>query len=182
MIPPVPHRVSVANQVLRWCWGIVWAIGGRCSPRPLHGWRRWLLRLFGARIAVGVHVYPGARIWAPWNLTMGRDSCLADEVDCYNQAEIRIGARATISQRAFLCAGSHDYTDPGHGLIVAPISIGDDAWICAQAIIGPGVAVGEGAVVGAGAVAMRDIPPWMVCAGNPCRPLKPRVLRQVGTS
>ena len=140
----------------------------------MHGLRAVILRGFGAKLGKNCHVYPTARIWAPWNLAMGDHACLANDVICYSMATIRIGERTVVSQGAHLCAGSHDYEDPHFQLYALPITIGADAWICAEAFLGPGVEIGEGSVIGARAVAMKSMPAWMVCAGNPCRPLKPR--------
>ena len=82
----------------------------------------------------------------------------------------------TISQRAHLCAGTHDYTDPSMPLQKPPISIGDQVWVCADAFVGPGVTIGEGALVGARAVAVTDVESWQIVVGNPARPVKKRVL------
>lgn len=148
----------------------------RFSPRICFGWRRWLLRCFGASIAAGTHIYPSVRVTIPWNLYTGADAAIGEDVLVYNLGPVRVGARATISHRAHLCAGTHDYADPALPLLRLPISIGDQAWVCAGAFVGPGVTVGEGAVVGAAAVAMRDVAPWMVVAGNPASQVKPRTL------
>src|SRR4026209_1391653 len=101
---------SFYNRPGRWIWGLVPLTLFRSSPRLFHGWRRLLLRLFGASIGRGVRVYPSVRIWAPWNLQMPAHSCLGRDVDCYCVAPIRIGAHAVVSQYSSLCAASHDYT------------------------------------------------------------------------
>jgi putative colanic acid biosynthesis acetyltransferase WcaF len=172
-------RVTGANRALRVLWGICWLILYRPSPRPLHAWRRLILRVFGARIAAGAHPYPAAKIWAPWNLTMGIASCLSDYVDCYSVAPITIAAYATVSQYSYLCSASHDYRDPSMPLVVAPIVIEVEAWVAAAAFIGPGVRVGEGAVVGAHSTVTQDVAPWTVVAGSPAinRGLRPRFKR-----
>lgn len=157
----------------------LWAIATplfRFSPRPLFGWRRWLLRCFGAQVGQGVHIDPSARIAIPWNLDIGAGAAIGAHAWVYSLGPVRIGARATVSHRAHLCAGTHDYTDPSLPLLRIGLEIGADAWICSDAFVGPGVKIGEGAVVGAAAVAMRDVPPWMVAAGNPARPVKRRML------
>jgi putative colanic acid biosynthesis acetyltransferase WcaF len=159
---------------------VLWALASplfRFSPRPLFGWRRFLLRCFGARVGRGVHVYPSARVVIPWNLEIGDHASLGEDVLVYDLGPVRIGARATVSHRAHLCAGTHDYRDPALPLRRLPITIGADAWICAQSFVGPGVEVGEGAVVAAGAVAMRAVEPWTVVAGNPAAFVKRRELR-----
>jgi putative colanic acid biosynthesis acetyltransferase WcaF len=149
----------------------------RFSPRPLFGWRALLLRAFGAKVGRNVHIYPRAEITLPWMLRIDDGAAIADEVLVYNLGPVHVGARATISHRAQLCAGTHDYRDPSLPLLRVPVHIGAEAWVCTAALVGPGVSVGEGAVVGAGAVVLEDVEPWMVVAGNPARPVKRREMR-----
>lgn len=144
------------------------------SPAPLHGWRRGLLRAFGARIGRGVAIYPSVEITQPWRLEIGDESAVGPGVVLYSLAEIRLGARVTVSQRAHLCAASRDHRRRDFRLERRPIRIGDDAWIAAEAFVGPGVSVGRGAVVAARAVAVRDVEAWVVVAGNPARPVSRR--------
>lgn len=139
------------------------------SPRPLWGWRRFLLRVFGARVGAQVHVHPTARVVMPWNVELGDFAAVGDGVILYALGPISIGAGASVSQGAHLCAGSHDFRDPAMPLVKARIEIGAGAWICADAFIGPRVRVGEGAVVGACAVVVRDVEGDCVVAGNPAR-------------
>lgn len=174
------NRLGLRNKLARVLWGVAWLLLFRPSPRPLHGWRRFLLRCFGARVGIGAHPYPSAKVWAPWNLTMGDHSCLADGVECYCVAPITLGPSALVSQRAFLCGATHDYTDPAFPLVPKPIAVGAGAWVAAEAFVGPGVKVGDGAVVGARAVATKDIEPWAVVAGNPARVVKHRAIRTEG--
>lgn len=141
----------------------------RFSPRLLWSWRNVMLRLFGASIGSGVRIYPTVNIIIPWNLTIGDDATIGDRVILYALGSIAIGARATISQGAHLCAGTHDHRKADFPLMKRPIAIGEGAWICADAFIGPDVTVGEYAIVGARAVAMRDIAPRTIVAGNPAR-------------
>lgn len=150
----------------------------RFSPRPLFGWRRWLLRCFGAQVGSAVHIDPSARIEIPWNLDIGDGAAIGAHAWVYSLGRVRIGARATVSHRAHLCAGTHDYTDRSLPLLRTGLSIGADAWVCSDAFVGPGVVVGDGAVVGAAAVATRDVAPWSVVAGNPARFVKHRELKQ----
>ena len=168
---------STRNKLGRMLWAFVWLFLYRPTPRFLHGWRRFLLRCFGAKIGRGTFPFPSVKIWAPWNLEVGDHCALSDGVDCYCVDRIVIGSHVTISQYTFLCTASHDYEDPHMALITAPITIGDGAWVAADAFIGPGVNVGEGAVVGARASAFRDVPPWAVVAGNPARFVKQRKLK-----
>jgi len=175
--PYTQPSFSLGHRLARLAWSLVYAALFRPSPVPFHEWRSFLLRRFGARIGRGCHVYPGARVWAPWNLSMGECSSMADGVNCYSMAEVSLGERAVVSQGAFLCTGAHDYEDPKFRVYSKPIKIGARAWVCAEAFLCPGVSVGEGAVIGARSVVTRDMPAWNVCAGSPCRPIKKRVVR-----
>ena len=149
----------------------------RFSPRPLFAWRRALLRAFGARVGREVHVYASAVVYMPWNLTIGDWSSIGEDALVYNLGPVIIGERVTVSHRAHLCAGTHDYTSADLPLLKPPIGIESNAWICTDAFVGPGVLVGEGAIVGARAVVTRNVPPWTIVAGNPAREIKRRVMK-----
>lgn len=164
-----PRHLGIGNKLGRVAWQLVWMILYRPTPRIFHPWRCLLLRLFGARLGVSVHPYPSARIWAPWNLVMGDHSCLSEGVDCYCVDKITLGRNVTVSQNTHLCSASHDFRDPAFPLVTAPIVVQDEAWIAADAFIGPGVTVGEGAVVGARACVFRDVESWVIVGGNPAR-------------
>ena len=168
---------SLKNRIGRLVWGFISFFLFRPSPRPLHGWRVFLLRCFGAQIGKGVHVYPGVKIWAPWNINLGDQCGVGSGAILYSQGKIIIGKRAVVSQGAHICAGTHDYTLPGFPLVTAPIVIKDNAWVAAEVFIHPGVTIGEGAVIGARAVVTKDMPDWTVCAGHPCKPLKAREMQ-----
>ena len=141
----------------------------RFSPRLCWGWRRLLLRLFGATVGRDVQIHPSARIWMPWNLEIGDWSAVGFDALLYNLGPLKIGQRVTISQRAHLCGGSHDFRARAMPLLKLPITIDDDAWIGTDAFVGPDVRVGTRAVVGARAVAMKDVEAGTVVAGNPAR-------------
>lgn len=173
------NALSRKHQIVRMLWGIVWGVFARPLPRSVgSGWKRFLLRLFGAKISATAVVYSSAKIYYPANLKMGEYSCLASDVDCYNVAPIEIGANATVSQGAYLCTASHDITNPLNPLITAPIVIADQAWVAADAFIGMGVTVGQGAVVGARAAVFKDAEPWTVVGGNPAKFIKKRIIEQ----
>ena len=158
---------------------ILWSVGQWLfclSPRPCFGWRRFVLRCFGASVGKNVNTYPSTRIYFPWSLTVGDWTAIGEDVLIYNLGLVTLGEKVTISHRAHLCAGTHDYTRPELPLLKPPIEIGDQAWICADAFVGPGVTVGEGAVVGARAVVTKNVEPWTVVAGNPARFIKKREL------
>ena len=158
---------------------VLWWIGGfllfKCSLRPMYAWRRWVLRWFGAKVGARASIQRSARIDLPWNLEIGPDSTIGENVWVHTLDKVRIGDHVTISQRVFLCTGTHDYTRPEFDLLRKPISIQRGVWIAADAFIGPGVTIGEDAVIGVRSVVLKNMPPGMVCVGHPCVPLKPRV-------
>ncbi len=169
-------HLTTGNKLLRALWQAVWLLLYRPSPRPFHAWRCLLLRLFGARLGRGVHPYPSARIWAPWNLEMGDGACLSEDVDCYSVDRVRIGAHTTVSQYSFLCTASHDSRAADFPLVTAPITLGANVWIAADVFVAPGVTIGDGVVVTARSSVFGDLPPWTVARGNPAVPGGPRVL------
>ncbi|GAA4854079.1 putative colanic acid biosynthesis acetyltransferase [Luteimonas vadosa] len=169
-----------AEYAGRLAWAIVRPLF-RLSPKPCHGWRRMLLRAFGARIGRDARIDPSARITIPWNLAMGAQASIGECAWIYNLGPVTIGERATVSHLAHLCAGTHDYENAALPLLRMGIVIGDDAWICTEAFVGPGMSVGNGAVVAARAVTVRPVPAWTVVAGNPARAIKTRVLREADT-
>ncbi len=164
----------LGDRAYRALWATTWLLLASWTPRMLYKWRRFLLRLFGARMGRNTDVLGSARVWTPRKLIMGDHALIAQRARCYNLAEIRIENGALVSQDAYLCAGTHDVDDPRFPLIARPITIGASAWIAASAFVGPGVTVGEGAVLGAGAVAFRDLAPWTINVGNPARPVRER--------
>ena len=167
---------SLNNRIARLMWSIVECLFFRFSPKIFHQWRSFLLRCFGAKVGKGVHVYPKVKIWAPWNLELGDQCGVADGVTLYSQGKITIGVKSVISQGVNVCAGTHDYTQPGFPLITKPINIGDNVWIAAEAFIHPGVTIHNGCVIGARSVVADDMPEWMVCTGHPCKPIKKRLM------
>jgi putative colanic acid biosynthesis acetyltransferase WcaF len=146
------------------------------SPRMCFGFRASLLRIFGAKVGRDVHVYPSAVIYMPWLLTIEDEASIGEWALIYNLGPIVIGKQATISHRAHLCAGTHEYEREDLTLIRAPITIESGVWVCTDAYIGPGVTLGEGCVVGARAVVVKSVSAFSVVGGNPARFLKYRSL------
>jgi putative colanic acid biosynthesis acetyltransferase WcaF len=162
-----------SELLLRLLWALIHPLF-RHSPRIFWSWRVRILRVFGASIGSGVHIYPTARIMLPWNLCIGSEVSIGDGANLYNLGLISIGPGATISQGAHLCAGTHDYLRADLPLLKLPIVIGEGAWICADSFVGPGVRIGDYAIVGARAVAMKDVADWTIVVGNPARVIKSR--------
>jgi putative colanic acid biosynthesis acetyltransferase WcaF len=137
--------------------------------------------MFGATVDASCRIRSTVKIEIPWNLTVGAQTIIGDDVILYCLGPITIGQRATISQLGHLCAGTHDFTRPEFPLLRPPITIGDDVWLAADVFVGPGVTVGTGAVVGARSSVFHDLPPWQVCVGTPAKPVKERKMLSAET-
>jgi len=172
--PYLRPAFPAGDRARRLLWNLCRAVLYRPSPRPMHAWRAFLLRCFGAKLGPGCHFYPASKVWAPWNLICADQVTAADGAEIYNPAPMRLGSHAILSQQAFLCGATHDYDDPAFPLLAYTTEIGAYAWVCARASVAPGVNVGEGAVLGLGSVATRDLEPWSVYAGVPALKLRPR--------
>lgn len=169
--------ITMSQKARRALWLLVWILLFRPSVRGLmNDWRLFLLRCFGAKIGAGSRISPSCFVWAPWNLEMGKFSTLGDDVDCYSMDKIQIGSKATISQRTFLCTGSHDARSLLRPLVTRPIFIGDHCWIAAESMVMPGVTIGTGTIVGARSLVTRNLPEWSVCLGSPCKVKRRREL------
>jgi putative colanic acid biosynthesis acetyltransferase WcaF len=155
-------------------WWLVQSTLFQRSPQFMYGWRRFLLRLFGARVGRNVLIRPTARITYPWKLSIGDHSWVGDEVILYTLGEISIGAHAVVSQRSHLCTGTHDFKSVPFDILASKITIEDEAWIAADVFIAPGMTVGRGAVVGARSSVFNDLPPLAVCVGTPAKPVYKR--------
>jgi putative colanic acid biosynthesis acetyltransferase WcaF len=155
---PWPLRARLAGLL----WHMIWQVLFRPTPKPMYRWRNHLLKLFGCKISGVPFVDASVRIKMPWNLVLEDAACLGPYAEVYNLATVTLGARCTIAQHVYLCGGAHDLSTPSLPLMIGEISLGSDSFVGAKALILPGVVVS------------RDMPSWTVCAGNPCRPIKPR--------
>lgn len=172
--PYLRPAFSGRDRLRRFAWNLCHLVLYRPSPRPLHGWRSFLLRSFGATMGPNCHFYPRSKVWAPWNLFCADQVTAADGAEIYNAAPVRLGSHAILSQDAYLCGATHDYDDAAFPLIAFEMEIGAYAWVCARASVAPGVDIGEGAVLGLGSVATRSLEPWAVYAGVPAVKVKER--------
>lgn len=183
-VQDIPLDIAANRSATKWTrkellGRVLWAVCSplfRYSPRLCWGWRRALLRAFGSKVGQQVQIHPSVRIFIPWNLSIGDWSSIGFEALLYNLGPLRIGSRVTISQRAHICGGSHDFRDPDMRLLKLPITIGDEAWICTDAFVGPGIIVAERSIVGARAVAVKDTARGEIVAGNPARNIGTRPL------
>jgi putative colanic acid biosynthesis acetyltransferase WcaF len=169
---------SRGNRLARVAWRATWLALARWTPPPFHGWRRLVLRAFGAKVAPGARVHAGVSVWLPANLELGENCLIGPGVKLYNQGHITIGARSVISQGAHLCASSHDVSDPHFQLVLRPIVIGTGCWVAAEAFVGPGVTMSDGAVLAARGVLFEHAKLDTIYRGNPAVEVKTRNLRE----
>ena len=160
-----------------WCqlWGLVQACFFATSPQFMYGWRRFLLRAFGAKIGNGVIIRPSARVTYPWKLSVGAHAWIGDHVDLYNLGQISIGAHTVISQRSYICTGSHDPASRTFRIYAEPIVIEEGVWIATDVFIAPGVSVGKHSLIGARSSLFSDAESGYVYIGSPAKKIKPRV-------
>ncbi len=181
---PVTHHQASAfaspwtrrEQIRMLLWETCWTLLCRWTPKPLNPWRLFWLRRFGCQMTGAPFVHQRAKVQLPWNLILHDRACLGDGAVAYSLGVIEIGARATVAQEAYLCTGTHDFSDINIPLVTAKVTIGEDAFVGARAFLLPGVTIGPGAVIGAASLVSKDMPPWTICVGHPCKPLKPRVI------
>lgn len=179
--------IDLTLSVTQWGWRVKLARGlWTYTAEPLVRWlpkafspvRIACLRLFGARIGRRCLILPGVKILMPWNLVLEEFVAIGRSVDIYNFAPVTIHRMSVVSQRCYLCTGSHDYSDPAMPLVYKPIDIGSECWIAAEAFIAPGISVADGVVIGARSVVTRSIEtPWTVWAGHPAKPVKARKMK-----
>jgi putative colanic acid biosynthesis acetyltransferase WcaF len=160
------RKYSRREQAMR----VAWAFGRwlvHLSPHPCYGWRRLVLRLFGAKVGHQARIAASTYIYMPWNFELGEWAAVGPDVFVYSLGKVRIGARATVSYRSHVCAGTHDFTDPTIPLLKPGVTVDDDAWVGTDAFIGPGITVGSGAIVAARAVVVKDVAPMTIVGGHP---------------
>ena len=170
---------SLGNRLVRSVWMLAWLLLARWTPPPLHGWRALVLKAFGAKMGRNCRVHGSVDIWLPANLELGDNVLIGPGARLYNQGKITIGNETIISQRAHICASTHDVADPNFQLVLRPVAIGSSCWVAAEAFVGPGVKMGDGSVLAARGALFEPTEEWMIYRGNPAVKLKPRA-RQSG--
>jgi len=164
-------RTAVVVQL----WWLVQTTLFGCSPQFMFGWRRWLLKFFGAKVGKDVLLRSSVKVTYPWKVSIGNSAWIGDDVVLYSLGEIEIGDDVVVSQRSYLCAASHDYMQPDFPIYDQKICIKSQAWLATDVFVAPGVVIGEGAVVGARSSVFHNLPPMMVCVGSPAKPIKHRL-------
>ncbi len=169
-----PGYAAGGSKVKMMVWWLVQALAFPLTLHASHGVRRWLLRLFGAKIGQQVAIRPTVRVTYPWNIEIGDHSWIGDDVVLYSLVPIKIGQHCVISQKSYLCTGSHDISDPRFGLMTGEIVIENGAWVATDCFVGPDVRIGANAIIGARSTVLHAMPSDQICFGTPCIPVKPR--------
>lgn len=175
----VPSDTPRKVKLLRALWGLFQLPFLPHTPKALSPLRIALLKLFGAHIGQHCEVGAGVKIWVPWNLTMGEYTAIGANTEIQNFVMVTIGRHVVISQRNYICTSTHDHTHPHFPTVSTPIVIGSQSWVASECVLGPGAEIGEGAVISVRSVVSKPMPPWMICAGSPCRPVTERVIREI---
>jgi putative colanic acid biosynthesis acetyltransferase WcaF len=155
-------------------WWLVQSLLFKTSPQFMYGWRRWLLKAFGAKIGKGVKLRPSMHTQFPWKVSIGDHTWIGDEVVLYSLGDIEIGSNVVISQRSYLCTGSHDYQVESFPIYAQKITIEDECWLATDVYIAPNVTIGRGTVVGARSSVFHDLPPGIVAVGTPAKQIRER--------
>lgn len=172
----LPEGIRGRSPIFVQFWWIIQSIFFNGSPQFMYAWRNMLLRFFGADIGKGVIIRPSVKVTYPWKLAIGDHSWIGDHVELYTLGEITIGSNAVISQRSYICTGSHDYTKTTFDFYSLPVVVEDEVWVSADVYVAPGVTIGKGAVIGARSSVFSDMPPGMICMGSPATPFKQRII------
>jgi putative colanic acid biosynthesis acetyltransferase WcaF len=175
--PVQTAQLPTGMKVKMRLWACIQKTIFRFSPSFCRGYRRWLLETFGAKLAKNASIHPTARIDCPWNLEMGEFASIGEHAWVYSLDKIVLESYVCVGQRVVFLTGTHDFTDPSFPLLTKPIRVGYGSWIATGATILPGVTIEALCVIGAASVVTRSMPAQMVCAGNPCKPLKKRELK-----
>ncbi|WP_445666631.1 WcaF family extracellular polysaccharide biosynthesis acetyltransferase [Fodinibius sp. AD559] len=135
-----------------------------------------LLRLFGATIGKNVVIKPNVNIKYPWNLNIGDNSWIGEEVWIDNLADVHIGKNVCISQGAMLLTGNHNYTKQSFDLITEPIIIEEGVWIGAQSVVCPGVECKSHSILSVGSVATGNLESYTIYQGVPAKEKRNRII------
>ena len=170
----IPDDFRGKSKLYVQLWWLVQTIFIGPSPQVFYGWRRFWLRLFGAQIEKKVLIRPSVKITYPWKVSIGDYSWIGDDVVLYSLGEIEIGSNTVISQKSYLCTGSHDYTKETFDIFAKKITIGDSCWLATDVFVAPGITISDGAIVGARSSVFKNINANTINAGSPAKELKKR--------
>jgi putative colanic acid biosynthesis acetyltransferase WcaF len=171
----LPENFRGKNAFVVQLWWLVQGIFFKNSPQFMYGFRRFLLRLFGAKIGKKVILRPSVKTTYPWKVSIGHYSWIGDDVNLYSLGEIEIGENVVISQKSYICTGSHDYLQSDFPIFAKKITIKDECWLATDVFVAPGITIEKGSVIGSRSSVYKDIPANKVCIGNPAKIIRERI-------
>jgi len=147
------------------------------SPFPYYGPKRFLLRLFGAKVGKGLIIKPHVSVKYPWRLEIGNNVWIGEEVWIDNLGKVTLQDNSCISQGALLLCGNHNYKKTSFDLLVGEITLEEGAWAGAKTVVCPGVRMGRNSLLTVGSIATGSLEPDWIYQGNPAVKVKPRIIK-----
>lgn len=172
----VPPDFRGKSKIITQLWWIVQGTLFSWSPQAFFGWRRFLLRLFGAKIGKNTAIRSSVQVTYPWKVEIGDYTWVGDDCVLYSLGSIKIGSNVAIAHKVYFNTGGHDYQKPTFDIFSKPVVIEDECWITNDVYIAPGVTIGKGTVVGARSTVLTSLPPGKVCVGSPVKIIKDRIV------
>jgi putative colanic acid biosynthesis acetyltransferase WcaF len=171
----VPKTFRGKSKMTVQLWWIVQSTLFAWSPQVLYGWRRFLLRLFGAKIGKGVLVRATAKITYPWNVEIGDYSWIGDDNVLYSLGKISIGKNVALAHKVYLNTGGHEYKKSTFDIFSKPVVVEDECWLTNDVYVAPGVTIGKGSIIAARSSVLKSMPSGKVCVGTPAIAIKDRI-------
>lgn len=170
----VPKKFRGKSKIVVQLWWIIQDTLFAWSPQFLYGWRRFLLRVFGAKIGKGVLIRSTVKITYPWNIEIGDYCWIGEENVLYSLGKITIGNNVALAHKVYINTGGHDYKKISFDIFAEPVVIEDQCWITNDVYIAPGVTVGKGSVIAARSSVLKNISEGKIYAGTPAKEIKNR--------
>jgi len=165
-----------AGKVKRLLWYFVNAFFLNCYWNLSSGLKVIILKVFGAHIGKGVMIKPNVNIKRPWRLTIGDYVWIGEGVWIDNNTDVIIESNCVLSQDAMLLCGNHNYKKKSFDSYPGKIILKEGSWICARAVVAPGVTVQTHAILGIGSVTTKDLEAYTIYQGNPAITVRKRII------
>ncbi len=134
---------------------------------PSHHFRRFLMRLAGAKIGTGSSIHMGCRFFSLKNIQIGEDTIIGYRAFLDGRAPLIIGDHVDIASEVMIYNSEHDLESPEFKSREEKVEIGDYVFIGPRVIILPGVKIGKGAIIAAGAVVTKNVSDYDIVGGVP---------------
>lgn len=164
------------NALIRFIWYYINVTFINTYFLPSSSLKKFLLKLFGAKIGIGVVIKPKVNIKYPWKLTIGNYTWIGEQVWIDNLDDVIIGESCCLSQGAMLLCGNHDFKKTSFDLIVKPITLKNGSWVGAKSVVCPGVTLEENAILSVGSIATTNLNANSIYQGNPALKIKDRII------